>query len=93
MNKLNRALYKALQASGMKIRQYGTVLATIADEDKEEVLPLMKRFYQLGFSIQATAGNILQQFVVDIGFFIQLYVFYILLHSLLFVSLYLFVVL
>ena len=56
-DKLNRALYKALQASGMKIRQYGTVLATIADEDKEEVLPLMKRFYQLGFSIQATAGT------------------------------------
>ena len=56
-DKLNRALYKALQASGMKIRQYGTVLATIADEDKEEALPLMKRFYQLGFSIQATAGT------------------------------------
>ena len=56
-DKLNRALYKALQASGMKIRQYGTVLATIADEDKEEVLPLMKRFYQLGFSIQATSGT------------------------------------
>ena len=56
-DKLNRALYKSLQASGMKIRQYGTVLATIADEDKEEALPLMKRFYQLGFSIQATAGT------------------------------------
>ena len=56
-DKLNRALYKALQASGMKIRQYGTVLATIADEDKEEALPLIKRFYQLGFSIQATAGT------------------------------------
>ena len=26
-------------------------------EDKEEALPLMKRFYQLGFSIQATAGT------------------------------------
>ena len=56
-DKLNRALYKALQASGMKIRQYGTVLATIADEDKEEALALIKRFYQLGFSIQATAGT------------------------------------
>ena len=56
-DKLNRALYKALQASGMKIRQYGTVLATIADEDKEEALPLIKRFYHLGFSIQATAGT------------------------------------
>ena len=56
-DRLNRALYKALQASGVKVRQYGTVLATIADEDKEEALPLIKRFYQLGFNIEATAGT------------------------------------
>ena len=54
-DRLNRALYKALQASGVKVKQYGTVLATIADEDKEEALPLIKRFYQLGFNIEATA--------------------------------------
>ena len=40
-NKLNRALYKALQASGMNILNYGTVFATIADKDKEEALPLI----------------------------------------------------
>ena len=56
-DRLNRALYKALQASGVKVKQYGTVLATIADEDKEEALPLIKRFYQLGFNIEATAGT------------------------------------
>ena len=54
---LNRALYKALQASGMQIQNYGTVLATIADKDKEEALPLIRRFYNLGFNIQATAGT------------------------------------
>ncbi len=54
---LNRALYKALQASGVKMKQYGTVIVTLADEDKEEALPLVRRFYQLGFNIEATAGT------------------------------------
>ena len=54
---LNRALYKALQASGMHMQNYGTVLATIADRDKEEALPLIRRFYQLGFNIEATKGT------------------------------------
>ena len=54
---MNRALYKALQASGMKLQNYGTVLATIADKDKEEALPLIRRFYQLGFNIEATSGT------------------------------------
>ncbi len=54
---MTRALYKALQASGMKLQNYGTVFATIADQDKEEALPLIRRFYQLGFNIQATAGT------------------------------------
>ncbi len=56
-DKLNRALFKALQASGMKLQNYGTVFATIADDDKEEALPLIKRFYNLGFNIEATAGT------------------------------------
>ena len=54
---LNRALYKALQASGMHLQNYGTVLATIADQDKEEALPLIRRFYKLGFNIEATYGT------------------------------------
>ncbi len=56
-NKLNRALYKALQASGMHLQNYGTVFATIADKDKEEALPLIRRFYNLGFNIEATIGT------------------------------------
>ena len=56
-DKLNRALYKALQASGMHLRNYGTVFVTIADSDKDEALPLIRRFYDLGFNIEATRGT------------------------------------
>jgi len=54
---MTRALYKALQASGMSVMNYGTVLATIADKDKPEALPLIRRFYNLGFNIEATEGT------------------------------------
>ena len=54
---LKRALYKALQASGVKMKEYGTVIVTLADEDKEEALPLVQRFYRLGFNIEATIGT------------------------------------
>ena len=56
-DKINRALYKALQASGMHVQNYGTVFATIADKDKDEALPLIRRFYNLGFNIEATEGT------------------------------------
>ena len=56
-DKLYRALFKALQASGMTLQNYGTVFATIADNDKEEALPLIRRFYNLGFNIEATEGT------------------------------------
>lgn len=56
-DKLNRALSKALQASGMRVQNYGTVFATISDKDKEEALPLVRRFYNLGFNIEATSGT------------------------------------
>ena len=56
-DKLNRALYKALQAGGTHLQNYGTIFATIADKDKEEALPLIRRFYNLGFNIEATEGT------------------------------------
>ena len=56
-DRLHRAMYKALQASGMKLQNYGTVIVTLADEDKAEALPLVRRFYQMGFNIQATVGT------------------------------------
>ena len=54
---LTRALYKSLQASGMTIVNYGTVFLTIADKDKEAALPLIRRFYNLGFNLEATSGT------------------------------------
>ncbi len=56
-DKLTRALYKALQSSGMTVANYGTILVTIADKDKPKALPLVRRFYDLGFNIEATSGT------------------------------------
>ena len=53
----NRALYKSLRASGQKLINYGTVFTTVADKDKEAALPLIRRFYDLGFNIEATKGT------------------------------------
>ncbi len=55
--KLHRAMYKAMTASGIHLQNYGTVVVTLADEDKEEALPLVRRFYNLGFNIEATVGT------------------------------------
>ena len=56
-DKLHRAMSKGLIASGMNLQNYGTVFVTLADEDKEEALPLVKRFYDMGFNIEATIGT------------------------------------
>ena len=55
--RLKIAFYKAMQASGIKMKSYGTIMVTLADEDKEEALPLVRRFYELGFNIEATKGT------------------------------------
>lgn len=57
--KLHRAMYKAMIASGIKVQNFGTVVVTLADEDKEEALPLVRRFYDMGFNIEATVGTAL----------------------------------
>jgi carbamoyl-phosphate synthase large subunit len=64
-DKLNRALYKALQAAGTHLQNYGTVLVTVSDRDKQEALPLIRRFYNLGFNIEATQGT--ARFLKDNG--------------------------
>ncbi len=53
--KLHRAMYKAMIASGIRVQNYGTVIVTLADEDKEEAIPLIRRFYDMGFNIEATS--------------------------------------
>ena len=54
---LNRALYKSLRSSGVAVANYGTIFVTIADADKERALPFIRRFYDLGFNIEATGGT------------------------------------
>ena len=55
--RLNRALCKAIEASGVEMKDHGTVIVTLADEDKDEALPLVERFYRLGFRLEATVGT------------------------------------
>ena len=54
---LEKALYKALVASGIQIPMHGNVLMTIANEDKQEALQLAKRFANIGYGIYATKGT------------------------------------
>ena len=56
-DKLSRAMQKALIAGGFSLHNYGTVIVSLADEDKEEALPLVRRFYDMGFNIEATIGT------------------------------------
>ncbi|MBE6171747.1 MAG: carbamoyl-phosphate synthase large subunit [Enterococcus faecium] len=54
---LDKALYKAFEASGLRLPDYGAVLFTIADETKEEALGLAKRFAEIGYSLLATKNT------------------------------------
>jgi len=49
------ALYKGLLASGMNIPSNGGVLISVADGDKNEIIPIAEEFESLGFKIYATA--------------------------------------
>ncbi len=54
---VEKAIYKALVASGIKIKDYGKVLFTIADKDKQEASELAKKFVDLGYDIVATENT------------------------------------
>lgn len=60
--KLHRAVYKAFVASGLNLKNFGTVIVSVADEDKDETIPLVRRFYDMGFNIEATSltGEVLK---------------------------------
>lgn len=59
-----KALYKAFEGAKMHLPDYGNVLLTIEDRDKEVILPLAKRFAKIGYRILATDGtaDFLKQF-------------------------------
>ncbi|MFD2171489.1 carbamoyl-phosphate synthase large subunit [Tumebacillus lipolyticus] len=52
-----KALYKGLLAGGIDIPEYGTIIATVSDKDKEEALPILKGYANLGFRFLATQGT------------------------------------
>ncbi|MBC7328727.1 carbamoyl-phosphate synthase large subunit [bacterium] len=52
-----KALYKAMVAAGIGVPRGGKIMATIADSDKEEAFPIIREFYERGFSIYATEGT------------------------------------
>ena len=54
-----------MEAAGMRLQDHGTVLLSICREDLEEALPLVRRFYRLGFNIEATTGT--ARFLKDHG--------------------------
>lgn len=54
---LEKALYKGLVGSGMKIPTSGSLLVTVADKDKEEAKAIIKGFSDLGFKLYATEGT------------------------------------
>ena len=51
------ALYKAFMGAGIRIPKQGKIFATIADQDKESALGIIRGFYGLGYRIVATAGT------------------------------------
>ncbi|MDT9023859.1 carbamoyl-phosphate synthase large subunit [Rossellomorea yichunensis] len=54
---LEKALYKGMVAAGMQMKEYGSVLMTVADKDKDEAVLLAKRFIDIGYQILATKGT------------------------------------
>ena len=54
---LEKALYKSFEAAKLHMADYGSVLFTVADEDKEETLAFAKDFAEIGYSLVATAGT------------------------------------
>ncbi|AJY76392.1 carbamoyl-phosphate synthase large subunit [Paenibacillus beijingensis] len=52
-----KALYKGLIGAGMRIPQTGSIIATVADKDKEEATELLRGFYAIGYKIIATGGT------------------------------------
>ena len=54
---MEKALYKALVASGIQIPRFGTVVLTVSDKDKKEVLEIARRFKAIGYHVVATSGT------------------------------------
>ncbi|NSW91451.1 MAG: carbamoyl-phosphate synthase large subunit [Firmicutes bacterium] len=59
------AFFKSQEATQVSLPVEGTVLISVAEQDKPAVLDVAKRFYELGFKIKATRGT--QRFLAENG--------------------------
>ncbi|MHB9037403.1 MAG: carbamoyl-phosphate synthase large subunit [Armatimonadota bacterium] len=53
----SRALYKAMVACNLDVPVGGKMIATIADQDKEEALPIIREYVDIGYEVYATEGT------------------------------------
>lgn len=53
----SRALYKAMVACNLDVPVAGKMIATIADQDKDEAVPIIREFVDLGYEVFATEGT------------------------------------
>ena len=53
----DEALYKAFQGAGVKLPKFKNMIITVRDEDKEDVVPIARRFREAGYRIFATRGT------------------------------------
>ena len=53
----NEALYKAFIGAGIRLPKYKNMIITVKDEDKQDIIPIARRFEALGYRIYATLGT------------------------------------
>ena len=53
----NEALYKAFLGAGIRLPKHKNMIITVKDEDKEDIIPIARRFEALGYRIYATLGT------------------------------------
>jgi carbamoyl-phosphate synthase large subunit len=63
------ALWKSLVAAGLAPASSGSVLITVADKDKQEVIPIIEGFHWLGYELVATSGTaaLIRSLGIDVG--------------------------
>ena len=50
----NEALYKAFIGAGIRLPKHKNMIITVKDEDKQDIIPIARRFESLGYRIYAT---------------------------------------
>lgn len=53
----NEALYKAFIGAGIRLPKHKNMIITVRDEDKEDIIPIARRFEAQGYRIYATLGT------------------------------------